>query len=255
MKRSTLILTILSLIWIIASSFYYLNRIKGKELFAEKDIRSSVLDTDAPEMTRGIWYKGDEIHYGDSFRFELMSILDRIGEFDTLHLVATYSDEGEDNLDASILRARQIMDSIGFLVEENNLKISSIKESGGLEDWKEAVHFSLINSTVPNDPMMVRFEEGTVVKIIGDAQNERLHELAVELIGNPSAKFDVIGHTNSIGSEEENYLMGRKRAWAVKKLFMDMGVEPSKLVTESKGSLEPHDDPLLNDRVEISWRK
>lgn len=255
MNRSALLVIVISVFWMAGSSFYYLQNIKGIKVSKKLNSAARISGSDQPQFSKGIWYSNDQIVYSDSFDYELSSLLERLGPHDTLHLIATYSDEGGDNINSSIDRARMIIDSISSKIDSDRLKVSSILDENGENGWNEAVHFNIINSVVPEDHRIIRFESGTVVKIIGEEQAELLHQLAIELIAEPNAKFDVIGHTSPIGDEEENYQMGRKRAWAVKKLFMDMGVEPNKLITESRGSLEPHEDPVFNDRVEISWKK
>lgn len=73
----------------------------------------------------------------------------------------------------------------------------------------------------------------------------------------PNAKVIIIGHTDYVGSEKFNNELGLKRANAIKDLLVQAGVSSDRIVTDSKGKVEPIADgkykvsSMMNRRAEI----
>jgi OOP family OmpA-OmpF porin len=67
----------------------------------------------------------------------------------------------------------------------------------------------------------------------------------------------VIGHTDSVGSDEYNQELSQKRASSVAEYLLSQGVTPSKVTSEGKGESEPVADNeteegrAQNRRVEL----
>lgn len=85
-----------------------------------------------------------------------------------------------------------------------------------------------------------------------------LKEIATVLNENPTLNVNIVGHTDSDGSEESNLVLSQKRAAAVKNaLVNEFGVSGNRLQTDGKGESEPTDNnntPLgkaNNRRVEF----
>lgn len=74
---------------------------------------------------------------------------------------------------------------------------------------------------------------------------------------NPSAKMVVTGHTDEIGSNEDNLKLGEKRAGVVLEELALLGVDKSRLTVASKGEEAPTklSYSKLNRRVEFSVAK
>jgi len=74
----------------------------------------------------------------------------------------------------------------------------------------------------------------------------------------PQSMLSVTGHSDLVGTPEFNEKLGMKRALVVGKYIQEKGVDPSKMVTESKGETLPLGDYLTgegrakNRRTEIS---
>lgn len=68
-------------------------------------------------------------------------------------------------------------------------------------------------------------------------------------------RIDVTGFTDESGNFDDDYFLGRKRAWAVKKLLWDGGLNPKWIFTDSKGGKIPFNSQNAgtdqNQRVEI----
>lgn len=64
---------------------------------------------------------------------------------------------------------------------------------------------------------------------------------------NPDAGLNIIGYTDSKGSDEYNKALGLRRAQSVKDYFEGKGIPMQKLTIESKGEKEPAEDNSTDD--------
>lgn len=90
-----------------------------------------------------------------------------------------------------------------------------------------------------------------------------LNRVAAKIMQHSDRKFEIAGHTDSMGTEEYNNLLGQRRAIAVVEFLRRAGVPAERLVVRSYGKTQPiapntrpdgSDDPegrALNRRVEI----
>jgi len=85
-----------------------------------------------------------------------------------------------------------------------------------------------------------------------------LNNLAEQLKSNGKKAY-ITGHTDDLGETEMNYQLGRVRAWVIKSILLDKGVNLPQLITGSKGETEPIGDNKTeegkhrNRRVEITF--
>lgn len=74
-------------------------------------------------------------------------------------------------------------------------------------------------------------------------------------------KIDVVGHTDSIGSDAYNQALSERRAASVKNYLVEKGVPASKIVTRGMGESQPvadnktRDGRQANRRVEVTIEK
>ncbi len=68
---------------------------------------------------------------------------------------------------------------------------------------------------------------------------QRLTEAAAIITSNSTANYEIVGHTDSVGSEDYNKSLGYRRAVAVLNFLTRNGVRQSRLSTESFGELHP----------------
>lgn len=66
-----------------------------------------------------------------------------------------------------------------------------------------------------------------------------LENLNSYLKENPNVKIKIIGHTDLNGDYQENVVLSRNRADAVKDYLVKKGIDSSRIVTDGKGSSEP----------------
>ena len=66
-----------------------------------------------------------------------------------------------------------------------------------------------------------------------------LSDLASGLVDYPSTYVDVIGHTDSIGTDAYNQTLSERRAQSVANVLIQRGVQPARLVTQGLGESQP----------------
>jgi OmpA-OmpF porin, OOP family len=78
---------------------------------------------------------------------------------------------------------------------------------------------------------------------------------------NLQARLSITGYTDAIGSMEYNQALGYRRAQTLQHYFESKGMQPNKIIIESKGEQEPADDNsssagrAINRRTVINIKK
>lgn len=90
----------------------------------------------------------------------------------------------------------------------------------------------------------VRFRSGQVG--IVKADHKALDGVVQWLKQNPGAIVTIEGHTDDLGSREDNLIIGQKRATAVMRYLVARGLEPARISTTSVGS----DDPVCAEKTD-----
>ncbi|MGV6860388.1 MAG: OmpA family protein [Putridiphycobacter sp.] len=109
----------------------------------------------------------------------------------------------------------------------------------------------IINTAFEN----LEFE--TAKAIIKDVSYESLEKLAELLIQKPDWRIKVAGHTDSQGAAQNNLILSKKRAEAVKEFLMSRGVTEDRIIVQYFGETQPiadNDTPegrQKNRRVEM----
>ena len=68
---------------------------------------------------------------------------------------------------------------------------------------------------------------------------DALQELADFLADNKDVRIRITGHTDAIGSDEDNQILSEGRAASVKKAIVERGIAEDRIETEGKGESEP----------------
>jgi peptidoglycan-associated lipoprotein len=94
--------------------------------------------------------------------------------------------------------------------------------------------------------------------VLTDQSREALYKDAETIIKKTTGKYTLEGHCDERGSDEYNMALGEKRAKAVQKYLLTLGVAPERLSTISFGEEKPaepgHDEGAWakNRRVEFN---
>ncbi len=79
---------------------------------------------------------------------------------------------------------------------------------------------------------------GSAERTIDRTVDEYLEKL-VQRLSQTSEKVQLTGHTDNIGSDEDNQKLGKERAEFIKAILLEKGVEADRIITKSAGESEP----------------
>ena len=91
-----------------------------------------------------------------------------------------------------------------------------------------------------------------------EAGRGTLDQLAEALRGEGmrGARFELAGHTDSVGGEDYNLALSQRRADAARAFLQDRGIDPARLVTKGYGAHIPYDrdhpEAAENRRVQVT---
>jgi signal transduction histidine kinase/outer membrane protein OmpA-like peptidoglycan-associated protein len=108
---------------------------------------------------------------------------------------------------------------------------------------------------IPTGPSSIFFEGNSYE--LSDAATAEIAKIASSMREHPRIELIVEGHTDSSGSEKQNYRHGLKRAKTVKNALVKAGIDPARIQTISFGETRPisretdEDSRALNRRVEL----
>ncbi len=84
-----------------------------------------------------------------------------------------------------------------------------------------------------------RIEFETAKYVIKPSSYPKLDDIVQTMQEYPNAKFAIEGHTDNVGSEEDNQTLSESRAYAVRQYFVDKGINPDRLTFKGYGELRP----------------
>jgi OOP family OmpA-OmpF porin len=119
--------------------------------------------------------------------------------------------------------------------------------------------FCLLGCSNPNaDFLPVHFESGTINIVPQD--HVILEANLQEMADFPDVRVDLVGHTNSVGSDSANLVLSGERADTVYHWLVNNGISSTRLTMRAVGESDPVADNTteegraLNDRVEfVIW--
>jgi outer membrane protein OmpA-like peptidoglycan-associated protein len=69
-----------------------------------------------------------------------------------------------------------------------------------------------------------------------EAALQQLYEM---LAGNPELRIRIVGHTDDVGTDEDNQVLSEGRAKSVRQAMIDRGIDPARIEAEGRGEKEP----------------
>lgn len=94
-----------------------------------------------------------------------------------------------------------------------------------------------IEETLQNFADHIEFE--TAIYVIKPTSFPTLDNIIETMQEYPNAKFAIEGHTDNVGSNEDNQTLSESRAYAVRQYFVDRGIDPARLTFKGYGELRP----------------
>lgn len=68
---------------------------------------------------------------------------------------------------------------------------------------------------------------------------EYLNEMVELLQTKQSMRIEIAGHTDNVGSKEENMTLSKQRAQSVKEFLVEKGIDPGRVTTKGYGATQP----------------
>ncbi|MCF6244394.1 MAG: OmpA family protein [Sulfurovum sp.] len=136
------------------------------------------------------------------------------------------------------------------LQENNQPKVTLVRKA---KDLKDAVEIGKLGED-PNGEVNFITAKATLTKIAHKKLDKVLDAI---LLLDDTTKLKVVGHTDSIGSEEYNLDLSLRRAQSVKDYFVEHDIDEERIVTDGKGENSPLannqtvEGRSLNRRVEV----
>ena len=131
----------------------------------------------------------------------------------------------------------------GYMFHSDNIILDSI--SHGMDPFNKTVKLKKIKELASSDVLEnesfvlknIFFESGTAnLQEVSMYEIERLAKILKE---NDNLDLKITGHTDDIGSEQDNQTLSLDRAYAVKEAIVKMGINSERLSTIGKGEIEP----------------
>lgn len=288
MKSKLILPVILSVLWFTGASYYYLciikqvcpNTLKSSETRSNKKQLNE--DHDLIKLPLSFRPDSEDPVIGEGFDDLRYNLLAKIGEFDTLIIQGVYTQHEEGGNSLASARAANVRSLLTDYLDSTRIKTDSQfddMQDATNQELIEAIQFNIVSGqpqeNTPEedsidsgntqmvefmgDEVIIHFPQGSVKKLITPDVDAYLDQLAADLLQKKDYKVFVEGHTDNDGDEATNYTLGRKRAWAIKKLMWDKGLDHRKIFTSSKGELEPlksnstEEGRAYNRRVELTF--
>ena len=127
-------------------------------------------------------------------------------------------------------------------IEEINLNISKNEKEKKLDTPDTAIVVAKEKKLDTSDTAIVVVVENDIIeKIIYfdfdsfEMNLKDINNIRLYILNNKNKKFIIIGHTDTKGSKEYNDKLSLKRAWAVRDLMINLGVEINQIKIIAKG--------------------
>jgi len=149
--------------------------------------------------------------------------------------------------------------NVAYASATNNARGVFVTQSENAESVRARYAQTLAAIPKVSVSFVLVFEFGSAVDI-APAFQPVLAQLRAAVTDYPSPEITVIGHTDRVGSAQDNDRLSLQRAQTVRDLLVNAGVDPSLIAIAGRGEREPavataDEVPLAdNRRVEINLR-
>jgi OmpA-OmpF porin, OOP family len=101
------------------------------------------------------------------------------------------------------------------------------------------VDYDALKKSINADPLIMYFKTGETSINLSDDDRKKVAQMLTYLDNVPTAKLDVVGHTDNVGKRDINTKLGLGRAEFAAEYLLKNGIAKDKIVTSSKGPDEP----------------
>ncbi len=250
---------IIIVLWVILGISYWAI---AKYLCADR-----VSTEDHTTHTESPFYFGfgtSEIHIQESFERYVDSLRSSMGPNDKLRITGLLSvEEAKMNKSLGTLRAEALskalaIDADRIILESKTVDHLSLGQRS-VEVNRISGESSIVQHAVPstgdiNQHSTIYFPFNSTDKL-DDARVEVFLDGIARRVQGTGERILLIGHTDQIGSRRYNYALGDRRAKSIKYYLVSRGVNPQRIITQSRGELNLVDDgdstANVNRRTEV----
>ncbi len=283
MNSKSLLVLFLFLIWGSGSTYWYVCRIKG---FC-KQTQVQVPVTDAKKSTQQVSEKKIKhsllyflqnkpkpvINDTLQWQADVKSLSQLQSEGKKLHIKGPYY-AGESNPtdfdNLGLARAEALKKMLSGTIADSLIETQGklIDTSNGtLPDYieydKNWIKWVVNNDFVKEQDQktILYFPYNSTKEIRSKAILSYINEVISKMKSHPELNILIVGHTDNIGNDTSNKLLGLKRANRIKNLLIQKGIDINRIITKSEGKNKPIADNTTpegrqkNRRVEISYIK
>jgi len=234
------IVALLSAAFLLAGSTWFNNNYASNYCSAG-EISSSVVEPKAKDPLMFNWGSSKPNTY-DKFPGFQSNILSGLGEGKILEITGRYY-EGEEAPAGS--------DKEKIPLPTGDEKPTEF--TSALFNWVDAPTEERKVIKTP-DGDIIYFDFNVAQKKVNRQVDEYLQEVAAYLKATPTSKVEITGHTDFKGTEENNQVLGMRRAKDVRDILVGLGVSGSRIITLSKGETQPA-DPRTTDQARANNRR
>lgn len=127
-------------------------------------------------------------------------------------------------------------DQNGILYSMADFEVDLLSDDLLIQEKNE---LALIKERIITEPLVLMFQVGEAEIGMSDKQREQMLNIVNYVSKAKGAKVKVTGHTDSLGTEEDNLALGKDRAEFAKKFLMDNGMEAEVIAVYSRGETMP----------------
>ncbi|GAB4490244.1 MAG: hypothetical protein OHK0019_08790 [Saprospiraceae bacterium] len=178
------------------------------------------------------------------------SLLAKGGQGDTLVITGFYRSGETNGEQLALARAAAIRDMLAPEIPASRVRLAARMVDDGLAEGSKPMESAAFTWS----KMVLKKEESAVIEADKDVillfpfnSTERDRDAKVDAYlkelcakhKNTTATFNVVGHTDNVGTDEENMKLGLARARTVARTLTENGIAASRIQTSSKGESEP----------------
>jgi hypothetical protein len=178
------------------------------------------------------------------------ALLAKGGQGDTLVITGYYRANEADGEKLALARAAAIRDLLAPELPANRVRLAAKMVTDGLAEGgspMESASYSWAKMVLKKEESAIIESDKDVILLfpfnskinLRDAKVDAYLKELCEKHKASNATFNVVGHTDNVGTDEENMKMGLDRAKSVAKTLRGYGIAGNRIQTSSKGKSEP----------------
>ena len=185
---------------------------------------------------------------GDGWEARRQAILDGLKDDEALEITGLYRADEVNNTtyeNLGLARAHEVAQLFKPPLTDDRFelrgKLVNAADTDKTTPFKSAEFRNLKNTESIkeiDDKTIIRFPFNSVDKLDADDVEAYLDDVA-ERVNKTGERVRLTGHTDNVDSHAFNNRLGMKRANIVKDYLISKGVDPSKIIAESKGETKP----------------